>query len=107
MDYSPENGLDWLKQNWQFLVIFHYILHYTVYYARITVIKMQNRVNFLVYVYTILQYGQKMQKIKMCNLGCAQGTVVAQWLRCCATYWKVAGLIPAGVIGFFIDIKPF
>ena len=48
-----------------------------------------------------------MQKIKMCNLGCAQGTVVAQWLRCCATYQMVAGLIPAGVIGFFIDIKPF
>jgi len=33
------------------------------------------------------------------------GTVVAQWLRCCATNWKVAGSIPAGVIGFFIDIK--
>ena len=32
---------------------------------------------------------------------------VAQWLRCCATNWKVAGLIPAGVIGFFIDIKSF
>jgi hypothetical protein len=32
-------------------------------------------------------------------------TAVAQWLRCCATYRKVAGSIPAGVIGFFIDIK--
>jgi len=31
--------------------------------------------------------------------------VVAQWLRCCATNRKVAGSIPAGVIGFFIDIK--
>ena len=30
---------------------------------------------------------------------------VAQWLRCCATSRKVAGSIPAGVIGFFIDIK--
>jgi len=30
--------------------------------------------------------------------------VVAQWLRCCATIPKVAGSIPAGVIGFFIDI---
>jgi len=26
---------------------------------------------------------------------------VAQWLRCCATNWKVAGLIPDGVIGIF------
>jgi len=27
------------------------------------------------------------------------GTAVAQWLRCCAINWKVAGSIPAGVIG--------
>ena len=26
---------------------------------------------------------------------------VAQWLRCCATNQKVAGSIPAGVIGIF------
>ena len=26
-------------------------------------------------------------------------TAVAQWLRCCATNRKVAGSIPAGVIG--------
>jgi len=32
---------------------------------------------------------------------------VAQWLKCCATNRKVAGSIPAGVSGFFIDIKPF
>ena len=35
------------------------------------------------------------------------GTTVAQWLRCCATNRKVAGLIPARVSGFFIDIKSF
>jgi len=29
------------------------------------------------------------------------GTAVAQWLRCCATHRKVAGSIPAGVIGIF------
>ena len=29
------------------------------------------------------------------------GTTVAQWLRCCATNWKVAGSIPDGVIGIF------
>jgi len=27
------------------------------------------------------------------------GTAVAQWLRCCDTNGKVAGLIPGGVIG--------
>ena len=35
------------------------------------------------------------------------GTAVAQWLRCYATNRKDAGLIPVGVIGFFIDIKSF
>ena len=35
------------------------------------------------------------------------GTAVAQWLRCCATNRKVAGSIPAGVTGIFIDIKSF
>ena len=33
------------------------------------------------------------------------GTAVAQWLRCCATNRN--GSIPAGVSGFFIDIKSF
>jgi len=28
-------------------------------------------------------------------------TAVGQWLRCCATSRKVAGSIPAGVIGSF------
>ena len=36
-----------------------------------------------------------------------KGTAVAQRLRCCATNRKVAGSIPAGVSGFFIDIKSF
>jgi len=36
-----------------------------------------------------------------------EGTAVAQWLRCCATNRKIAGSIPAGVSGFFIDIKSF
>ena len=35
------------------------------------------------------------------------GTAVAQWLRCCDINRKFAGSIPAGVIGFFIDIKSF
>jgi hypothetical protein len=29
------------------------------------------------------------------------GDAVAQWLRHCATNWKVAGSIPDGVIGLF------
>ena len=36
-----------------------------------------------------------------------RGTAVAQWLRCCATNRKVAGSIPAGVSGYFIDMKSF
>ena len=32
---------------------------------------------------------------------CSSGTAAAQWLRCCATNRKVAGSIPAGVIGIF------
>ena len=35
------------------------------------------------------------------------GTAVAQWLRCCVANRKVACSIPAGVSGFFIDIKSF
>jgi len=35
------------------------------------------------------------------------GTALAQWLTCCATNRKIAGSIPAGVSGFFIDIKFF
>jgi len=35
------------------------------------------------------------------------GAAVAQWLRYCITNGKVAGLIPADVSGFFIDIISF
>ena len=41
------------------------------------------------------------------STGLQEGDAVAQWLRCCPTNWKVAGSIPAGVSGFFIDIKSF
>jgi hypothetical protein len=30
-----------------------------------------------------------------------------KWLRYCATYQKIAGSIPDGVMEFFIDINPF
>ena len=45
--------------------------------------------------------------IRSCYYNIILGTAVAQWLRCCATIRKVAGSIPAGVSGFFIDIKSF
>ena len=42
------------------------------------------------------------------NLRChVCSMAAAQWLRCCATNRKVADSIPAGVSGFFIDIKNF
>ena len=44
---------------------------------------------------------------RLINILCAVGTVVAQWLRCCATNRKVPGSISTGVSGFFIDIKSF
>jgi len=48
-----------------------------------------------------------MSKYKIISTNYLTGTAVAQWLRCCATNRKVAGSIPAGVSGFFIDIKSF
>ena len=44
------------------------------------------------------------QRFRWRLLSCG-GTAVAQWLRCCATNRKVAGSIPAGVSGFFIDVN--
>jgi len=43
----------------------------------------------------------------LCDYTFFVGTAVAQWLWCCATNRKVAGSIPAGVSGFFIDMKSF
>jgi len=53
--------------------------------------------NFVSYVFFIVMF----------MYSYCYGTAVAQWLRCCATNRKVAGSIPAGVSGFFIDIKSF
>ena len=47
-----------------------------------------------------------LRAISLCTLK-TMGTAVAQWLRCFTTNRKVAGSIPAGVDGFFIDIKSF
>jgi len=48
----------------------------------------------------------KRLKFALCTWDC-MGTAVAQWLRCCTTNRKVVLSIPAGVSGFFIDIKSF
>ena len=48
-----------------------------------------------------------MRKMWITNCQAGDRGRVAQWLRCCATNWKVAGSIPAGFSGFFIDIKSF
>ena len=45
---------------------------------------------------------------RQAQLNLLNGTIYCrQWLRWGATNRKVAGSIPAGVIGFFIDIKSF
>jgi len=48
-------------------------------------------------------YGQlrNPENVILVGAGRRTGTAVAQWLRCCATNRKVAGSIPAGVIGIF------
>jgi len=59
--------------------------------------------------YLFVQRGATTSCLKgACDLRFHGGTYKpAQWLRCCATNRKIAGSIPAGVSGFFIDIKSF
>jgi len=47
-----------------------------------------------------------LRAISLCTLK-TMGTAVAQWLRCFTTNRKVAGSIPAGVDGFFVNIWSF
>jgi hypothetical protein len=47
------------------------------------------------------------QHLDFLYLPLVEGTAVAQCLWCCVTNRKVAGSIPAGVTGVFIDIKSF
>ena len=74
----------------------------------------------LVLFYCAFRYYEKFWPAQLLSVGywfitslihvfslCWEGTVVAQWLRCCATNRKVAGSIPAGISGFFIDINSF
>ena len=52
-------------------------------------------------------YFIQFSKWQLQNITISKRTAVAQCLRCCATHRKVAGSIPAGVSGYFIDIKSF
>ena len=47
------------------------------------------------------------QEVRIVLYSIWSGTAVAQWLRRCATNWKIACSFPASVCGFFIDIKSF
>ena len=60
-------------------VVYYNILYYNILYYNI--------LYYIILYYIILYYNK--------------GTVVAQWLRFCATNRKVAGSIPDGVIGIF------
>ena len=63
--------MDWLKQQWQILGIFHSILHHILYYARVIVTKMQSRVNLLVdSLHNITSWG-KIKDINKYYFGCA------------------------------------
>ena len=55
----------------------------------------------------MLQIERSLVRSQLVSVDLSWGTAVAQWLRCCATNRNVAGSIPAGVSGFFIDIKSF
>ena len=55
----------------------------------------------------MLQIERSLVRSQLVSVVLSWGTAVAQWLRCCATNRNVAGSIPAGVSGFFIDIKSF
>ena len=50
------------------------------------------KIKFMVHPEPVTIFAHVLEKV---------GTAVAQWLRCCATIRKVAGSIPAGVIGIF------
>jgi len=61
-------------------------------------------------LFPLFHINAKIFGLRLLNVICVlvlSGTALAQWLRCCATNRKVAGSIPAGVSGFFNDIKSF
>jgi hypothetical protein len=64
--------------------------------------KMLSITTFIYFVYGRFLYNMFWSKgTVFLSLFIYLGHVVAQWLRHCTTNWKVAGLIPDGVIGIF------
>ena len=55
------------------------------------------------YIKTVIYGNYAPNNLSPGNKSCSRdlGTAILQWLRCCATNRKVAGSIPAGVIGIF------
>ena len=53
-------------------------------------------------IYCVLNSRLLLHSIIYLSTGRVVGAAVAQWLRCCGTNLKVAGSIPAGVIGIFL-----
>ena len=56
-----------------------------------------------VFLFSLLYLSETFLFLRTIQLGIitSLGTAVAQWLGYCATNWKVAGSIPAGVNGIF------
>jgi hypothetical protein len=58
-------------------------------------------VNYIGYVRELTHSLQDIVMLFLSTIINNLGTAVAQWLRCCATNRKIAGLIPDGVLGIF------
>jgi len=82
-------------------VLYCNILYRTVLYCNILY---RNVLHFNILYRTVLYCTALYYIVPYCTV---LGTAVAQCLRCCATNRIVGGSIPAGVSGFFIDIKFF
>jgi len=85
--------------------LFSHNNHYSSQWRKLLGIKYCAKL-FIVYIQRICIGYIYSEFIKKCTIN-LEGSAVAQWLKYCATNWKVAGSIPAGVSGFFIDVKSF
>ena len=80
-----------------------YIVHFLA--RRRTTIERENDCKFITITQRKFQAYDVQKQTEIYNSDA--GTAVAKWLRRCSTNRKVAGSIPDGVSGFFIDIKSF
>jgi hypothetical protein len=100
---------NWLSFRYDIIIIV-IILVITFKHGIYNYIPETNHVTAVYSVATVLylQFVLNVMLLSMLNMLCTLtlGTAVAQWLRYCATNQKVAGSIPDGVMGYFIDINP-